>query len=81
MNISIIYQDNNIVAVNKPAGVAVHKGVAEKGETLADWLAEKFPEIKKVGMNRNFGRGLFIGWTKTLPAFWLWPETKKLLSF
>ena len=49
MNPSIIYQDNNIVAVNKPAGVAVHKGVAEKGETLADWLAEKFPEIKKVG--------------------------------
>ena len=49
MNPSIIYQDNNIVAVNKPAGVAVHKGVAEKGETLADWLAEKFPEIKKWG--------------------------------
>ena len=49
MNPSIIYQDNNIVAVNKPAGVAVHKGVAEKGETLADWLAEKFPEIKSGG--------------------------------
>ena len=49
MTIPIIYQDNDIVAVNKPAGIAVHKGVAEKGETLADWLAEKFPEIKKVG--------------------------------
>lgn len=48
-NISIIYEDADIVAVNKPAGIAVHKGVAEKGETLADWLAEKFPEIKKVG--------------------------------
>ena len=49
MNPSIIYQDNDIVVVNKPAGIAVHKGVAEKGETLADWLAEKFPEMKKVG--------------------------------
>ena len=49
MNLSVIYQDNDIIAVNKPAGIAVHKGVAEKGETLADWLAEKFPEIKKVG--------------------------------
>ena len=49
MNPSIIYQDNDIIAVNKPAGVAVHKGIAEKGETLADWLAEKFPEIKNVG--------------------------------
>ena len=49
MNLSIIYQDNDIVVVNKPAGMAVHKGVAEKGETLADWLAEKFPEMKMVG--------------------------------
>ena len=49
MNLSIIYQDNDIVVVNKPAGMAVHKGVAEKGETLADWLIEKFPEIKQVG--------------------------------
>jgi len=48
-SISIIYQDNDIVVVNKPAGISVHKGVAEKGETLADWLVEKFPEMKKVG--------------------------------
>jgi len=45
----VIYQDNDIVVVNKPAGISVHKGVAEKGETLADWLIEKFPEMKKVG--------------------------------
>jgi len=49
MNLSIIYQDSDIVVVNKPAGISVHKGVAERGETLADWLAEKFPEMKKVG--------------------------------
>ena len=69
MILSIIYQDDDIIAVNKTAGIAVHKGVAEKGETLADWLAEKFPEIKTSGTSRNCGRGLFIGWTKTLPAF------------
>ena len=49
MNLSIIYQDKEIIAVNKPAGIATHKGVAEKGDTLADWLVEKFPEMKKVG--------------------------------
>ena len=82
MNPSIIYQDNNIVAVNKPAGVAVHKGVAEKGRNIGRLAGGKVSgNKKKWGMNRNFGRGLFIGWTKTLPAFWLWPETKKLLSF
>src|SRR3989344_2047672 len=49
MNLSIIYQDNDIVVINKPAGISVHKGIAEKGETLADWLIEKFPEMKRVG--------------------------------
>ena len=58
LNLSIIYQDNDIVVVNKPAGMAVHKGVAEKGETLADWLIEKFPEMKKVGDEPEFRPGI-----------------------
>ena len=58
MNPSIIYQDNDIIVVNKPAGIAVHKGVAEKGETLADWLAENFPEMKKVGDDPEFRPGI-----------------------
>ena len=58
MNLSIIYQDNDIIVVNKPAGIAVHKGVAEKGETLADWLAENFPEMKKVGDDPEFRPGI-----------------------
>jgi len=58
MNPSIIYQDNDIIVVNKPAGIAVHKGVAEKGETLTDWLIEKFPEMKKVGDDPEFRPGI-----------------------
>ena len=54
----VIYQDNDIIVVNKPAGIAVHKGVAEKGETLADWLIEKFPEMKKVGDNPELRPGI-----------------------
>src|SRR3989338_5503194 len=58
MNLSIIYQDNDIVVVNKPAGISVHKGVAEKGETLADWLAEKFPGMKKIGEEPELRPGI-----------------------
>ncbi len=58
MDIPIIYQDNDIVVVNKPAGFSVHKGVAEKGETITDWLVEKFPEMKKVGDDPEFRPGI-----------------------
>lgn len=42
--IKIIYEDDNILAVNKPAGLLVHGP-----DSLVDWLIEKYPEIKKVG--------------------------------
>jgi 23S rRNA pseudouridine1911/1915/1917 synthase len=45
----IIHQDENLIAVDKPAGLAVHPGVGTKEKTLVDFLLEKFPGIKSVG--------------------------------
>jgi 23S rRNA pseudouridine1911/1915/1917 synthase len=49
MNIPILYEDENILALNKPSGLVVHADGRTKESTLADWLVEKFPEIKEVG--------------------------------
>lgn len=52
MNIEVLYEDKNILAINKPAGVLVHgvKGKHEKTEPdLVDWISENYPEIKGVG--------------------------------
>ena len=66
MEIQIIYKDENIVAVNKPAGILVHKTAAafgkntrKEGETVADWAIRRFPEIKSVGDIHTSG-GSFI---------------------
>ena len=45
-NISIIDQTAEFLVINKPAGLVVH---GASGDTLADWLKEKYPKIKKVG--------------------------------
>ncbi len=46
----VIYEDENFVAVNKPAGILVHAAHAESGEpTLVDWLSARYPEIRSVG--------------------------------
>jgi len=68
MNLSIIYQDNDIVVVNKPAGIVTHRAnlkskiskikTEEKELFLTDWLAEKFPEMKKVGDEPEFRPGI-----------------------
>ena len=49
-NPSIIYEDENVLVINKPAGLSVHHDDrGEPKETLVEWLVENYPEIKNVG--------------------------------
>lgn len=57
MKIQVIYGNKDFLAINKPAGILMHK-IAHAGsqeETLADWLLKNYPEVRAVGddpMNR-----------------------------
>ena len=48
-NIPIMFEDKDILVINKPAGIAVHRGQGISGGTIADWLLQKYPDIKNVG--------------------------------
>lgn len=47
--IKILYEDKNLLAINKPAGLVVHSDGRTKEPTVVDWLLKKYPTIKKVG--------------------------------
>lgn len=47
--IKIIYEDENILAVNKPAGINVHTDENYKEGTLIQKILEKYPQISEVG--------------------------------
>jgi 23S rRNA pseudouridine1911/1915/1917 synthase len=49
MNISILYEDKHILAINKPVGLVVHSDGRTKEATLVDWILEKYPDIIDVG--------------------------------
>lgn len=49
MNIPIIYEDDNYIIFNKPAGLIVHPDGRTKKVTLVDWILENRPETKDVG--------------------------------
>ena len=49
MEIEILYEDDDLLVINKPAGLTVHSDGRTKEETLTDWLIKKYPEIKNVG--------------------------------
>lgn len=49
MNIKILYEDKNLLVINKPAGIMVHGDGKTKTETISDWLIFNYPTIKNVG--------------------------------
>jgi len=49
MNISIIYEDSDVVAITKPQGIMVHPDGVSKDKTISDWMLETYPESKDVG--------------------------------
>lgn len=44
-----IYEDADIVAINKPAGLIVHSDGRTVEPSVAQWVLEKYPEAKEVG--------------------------------
>lgn len=52
MEIAILYETDNILAINKPAGVMVHHdGKSKDKVVLTDWILEHYPDIATVGEN------------------------------
>lgn len=49
MNIKVLYEDKNILAIDKPAGVMVHSDGKSSTKTISDWLIMNYPSIKNVG--------------------------------
>lgn len=47
--IKIIYEDSDVLAVYKPAGLVVHSDGKIRERTLVDWILENYPEIINVG--------------------------------
>ncbi len=47
--IKVLYEDKDILVLNKPAGLTVHPDGKTNEKTLTDWLLKKYPSLKNVG--------------------------------
>ncbi|MDO8560368.1 MAG: RluA family pseudouridine synthase [bacterium] len=46
---TIVYEDEDLLVLDKPAGLLVHPTPHERDGTLTDWLGEHYPPIRTVG--------------------------------
>ncbi|HSX25140.1 MAG TPA: RluA family pseudouridine synthase, partial [Candidatus Andersenbacteria bacterium] len=49
VRLPVLYEDRDVVVVNKPAGIAVHHGVGLRSGTVADWFVQHYPDVKQMG--------------------------------
>jgi len=49
MDVQVLFENDRLLFVNKPAGLVVHSDGKTKEPSLCDWLLEKYPSIKGVG--------------------------------
>lgn len=47
--IPILYEDEDVVVINKPTGIAVHPGVGKERSTVVSWFVNRYPLSKSVG--------------------------------
>lgn len=46
--LDIIYEDHDIIVLNKPVGLVIHPGAGQKDQTLLNALLYRYPELKKI---------------------------------
>ncbi len=81
-SIEILYEDKNLLAVNKPAGLLVHPIVGKKNEhTLTEWLLENYPEVKKVGDDPEHRPGIVHRLDKDTSGIILVPRNQKTFEY
>ena len=68
--LDVVYRDDDVIVVNKPAGLVVHPGAGNKSGTMVNHLLAAFPEIATVGdpMRPGIVHRLDAGTTDSSPS-------------
>ncbi len=49
MKLKILYEDKDILAIDKPSGLMVHPDGRSKEKTVTDWVLKNYPKLKGIG--------------------------------
>jgi len=60
MDLPILYEDADMVAIDKPVGVMAHPDGHSTEETVSDWFAAKYPESRDVGETQTLPDGTVV---------------------
>ena len=57
---TVIFENESLLAVDKPAGLVVHSDGRTEERTLTDWVLEKYPALTDVGGLHTLDSGRYV---------------------
>lgn len=57
---AVIYEDEHVLAVNKPAGLVVHADGRTKEPALTEWILARYPALRDVGGLHTLDSGRYV---------------------
>jgi len=79
-DVEILYEDDDLMVLNKPSGVTTHPAPSVKEATLVDWLKQKGVRLAPGQIMRHRGDALpcFFGNIphQRMQTFFQWPATR-----
>lgn len=57
MEIEVVFENDDVVVINKPVGMMVHEDGHHEGETVVDWFLRRQPEAAGVGESQTNNKG------------------------
>ncbi|MEI8175202.1 MAG: RluA family pseudouridine synthase [bacterium] len=54
MKIKVLYEDKDILVIDKPSGISVHPDGRSKEKTITDWVLKNYPKMRGVGEPMTF---------------------------
>src|SRR5690606_21187208 len=54
---NILYEDDTVLAIDKPSGMMVHTDGRSDEPTVVDWVRENYPELEEVGETQMLQSG------------------------
>jgi 23S rRNA pseudouridine1911/1915/1917 synthase len=50
VNVKILFEDDDLIIIDKASGIVVNRAETQKGETIEDWAAEKVAGVERSGI-------------------------------
>lgn len=55
LHVPVVFADDEVIVVNKPAGMVVHTGSGVRGSTMVNGLLNQYPELRTIGQPERPG--------------------------